>query len=368
MMTKMQWPARYVAAILSVLLIAGAAPAAAVDTKFGGLIFGQYGMYASNVTSGNVGLKGKGEFDITRIYLTGEGKFSPTVKAKLVIEGNGIGNASADTHKANQIFVKNAFLTWAPLEPLSIDLGMIPMPWISYEEKIWGRRFVQKTYMDQQSALSSADKGVGVTYTIPKGYGDVHATFVNGEGYNVQESTSGDGRYKDVALRVSVVPMPENEWVGGVKLHMYVHNGQQASGEAKRRDRYLAGVSYQGSKGHLMYSAFKSYQGNNTSISPTPTAGSYNRRTWGQSVHGSFKFHKSASVFGRFDTFSTEAARLSATNATTSHTDAFNRGILGVDYKLAEGVMVSLNDQWLTPLTGVKKNENQVLLQFEAKF
>jgi hypothetical protein len=145
---------------------------------------------------------------------------------------------------------------------------------------------------------------------------------------------------------------------------MYVHNGQQGSGEAKRRDRYLTGVSYQGPKWHLMYSASRSYQGNNTSVTSAALLGSRNRATWSQSLHGSVKVCKSAAVFGRFDTFSTEAARLAA----TAHTDAFNRGIVGVDYKLAEGVMVSLNDQWLTPLTGVKKNENQVLLQFEAKF
>lgn len=364
-MTKVQWLTRRIAAILSMVLAAGATPAAAADVKVGGVIHGQYGMYASKTNSAGDSVKGKGEFDITRIYLGADAKFSPTVKSKLVLESNGTGNASADTHKANSVFLKQAFMTWTPLESLSIDGGMIPMPWISFEEKIWGRRFVQKTYADQQGTLGSTDKGIGFLYSIPKGYGDVHAVYVNGESYNVQESSfTGNGRYKDAAFRVSVSPMPENEWVGGVKLHMYVHNGQQGAGEAKRRDRYLAGISYQGPKGHLMYSAFKSYQGNNTSTTGIPTVGSINRRTWGQSIHGSVKVCKTASVFGRFDTFSTQASPTSA----TAHTDAFNRGILGVDYKLAEGVMVSLNDQWLTPLTGVKKNENQILLQFEAKF
>ena len=83
-------------------------------------------------------------------------------------------------------------------------------------------------------------------------------------------------------------------------------------------------------------------------------------------------------MFGRYDYFSVEAARLSAVNATTTDTDSFSRGILGVDYKLAEGVTISLNDQWLTPnnrpsgkatpTAQVKNNENQILLQFEAKF
>ena len=369
-MTKVQWSARYIAAILSVVIAAGAAPAAAADVKFGGLIHGQYGMYTSNVNSSNVGLKGKGEFDITRIYITGEGKFSPTVKAKIVVESNGTQvNGSTDAHKANSAFLKErlhyldasrviehrrGYDRDAMGQLRGEDLGPAFRP----EDPPWTSR----------GLLGSADKGLGVLYTIPKGYGDVHAVYVNGEGYNVQEAVSGDGRYKDAAMRASISPMPENEWVGGVKLHMYVHNGQIASGEAKRRDRYLAGVSYQGPKGHLMYSASKSYQGNNTSNTAIPSVGSKNRRTWGQSLHGSIKAGKSASVFGRFDTFSTEAARLSATGATTTHTDTFNRGIIGVDYKLAEGVMVSLNDQWLTPITGVKKNENQVLVQFEAKF
>lgn len=363
-MTKAQWLTRGLVAILSAFVVAGEAPAAAADVKFGGLIYGQYGMYTTRTNSSAVPVRGKGEFDITRIYVSGEAKFSPTVKGKIVIESNGIGTStSSDSHKANSAFLKNAFITWMPLESLSVDVGMIGMPWVVFEEKIWGRRFVQKTYMDQQGLINPSDKGVGVLYTIPKGYGDVQAAYANGEGYNVQETANGDGRYKDAALRISVSPLPESAWVGGVKLHMYVQNGQQGAGEAKRRDRYLAGVSYQGPKGHLMYSASKSYQGNNTATGALPTAGAINRRTWGQSVHGSFKFHKSASVFGRFDHFSVQATSVGA-----AATDGFNRGILGLDYSLAEGVTVSLNDQWLTPLTGVKKNENQVLVQFEAKF
>lgn len=356
------------------LALLAAAPAGAAEVKFGGLVYGQYGMYTSKRASSGAAVRGKGEFDITRIYLIGEGKFSPTVKAKLILEGNGTGTPSADSHKANAVFLKNAFISWTPLEPLSVSLGMIVMPWIVFEEGIWGRRFVQKTYMDQQGLIVPVDKGLGVLYMIPKGYGEVHAAYVNGEGYNVQETVSGDGRYKDLALRVSIAPLPEDELLKGIKLHMYVQNGQQGSGDAKRRDRYLGGISYQGSQGHLMYTASQSNQGNNTAVTSAASAGSNNRRTFGQSLHGSLKVCEAASVFGRYDYFSTEAATLGGLGATSADTDAFRRGILGVDYKLADGVTVSLNDQWLTPITkrwvsgAPKTNENQILLQFEAKF
>ena len=52
--------------------------------------------------------------------------------------------------------------------------------------------------------------------------------------------------------------------------------------------------------------------------------------------------------------------------------EAYYRGTLGVDHKIAEGARISLSDQWLdvdkTDSGSNKFNENQLMAQFELKF
>lgn len=357
--------ARLAAALI--WMVGLAAPAGAADVKLTGLIFGQYAHYISAKDSSDNTVRGKSEFDITRIYMNAEGKFSPKLKGKIVLEGNS--NTATDTgHKSNPVFVKNAFGEYMFHDLVSGTFGMIPTPWIGNEEGIWGRRFVQKTYLDQQSVFASADKGVGVLAKLPKGYGDFHAVYVNGEGYNNLETgtngtgtQNGNGRYKDVTARLTVVPLPEHELLSGIKMHGAVTQGQVQFGDARRRDRYAGGASYQHGMGHLMFSLARSVDGN----------GTRNINTNAYSLHGSLrpiKSFKDASIFARHDFFSKAAT--GATAATS--TDSFTRGIVGVDYKVSEGFRVSVNNQWLKPLTKnnarPKHYESILYTQFELKF
>jgi len=326
----------------------------AAETKLSGVVFGQYAQQLSHKNyKGEIG-KDRSAFSISRIYMTGEAKYSPELKAKVVLEGLSR-EVYVTSGTSNTVFVKNAFGEYLFSEKLSMTFGMIGTPWIGFEEGIWGRRFVQKTLQDQGGVLNSADLGVGALGKLPRGYGDYHFAYVNGEGYNKDELTKGDGRRKDGMLRVSVSPskLLGTANLSALKVHGYVQQGHSKDGHLWLRDRYLAGVSYQTDKYHLMYSYLRGHDGD----------GAGNRVVNSWSAHGSYNLPRDCSVFGRYDRFRRRVA---------AGPEAYYRGTLGVDHKIAEGARISLNDQWLdvdkTDSGSNKFNENQLMAQFELKF
>lgn len=341
MNSRIQRGAACIAAALAALV--AAAPAAA-DVKVGGLVFGQYAHQLSDTNAAGTTGRNRGDFSISRIYLIGEAKFSPEFKAKIVLEGN-------TTGAGNAVFLKNAFGEYQFHENGSVTFGLIGTPWIGFEEGIWGRRFVEKVQTDLEKQLNSADKGVGLLGKFPGGYGDAHLVFVNGEGTTNNELGGESGRHKDGAIRVSLRPVPKLEGLAGLRLHGYFQKGKIQNGDNRVRDRAIGGVSYEPGWGHLMASYFSAKQGN----------GAMDVETEGYSVHGSVKLPKNSSVFARYDSTDPDS---------DIDDDAASRLIFGVDHKLFEGVRISLNDKILNreAETPAKADENQLYLQFEAKF
>ncbi|MEK7288200.1 MAG: hypothetical protein AAB091_06545 [Elusimicrobiota bacterium] len=314
----------------------------AAEVKLSGLIFGQYGQYLSRYDSAGAEVKNRGDFTITRIYMTGEAKFSDALKGKTVLEGN--------TSAGNPVYLKNAFMEYAFCSMASGVFGLIGTPWNGFEEGIWGRRFVQKVHADQEGLLASVDKGVGLLGKLPGGFGEYHATYVNGEGITSAEKTGLNGRHKDAMVRVSVSPMPEGP-LSGLRVHAYAQKGKIADGDFQKRDTYVGAVSQKTDRYHAMASFIQSKKG----------SGAVDVKKAGFSVHGALNFDRGFSVFGRYDGYDPNK---------DADDDSYRRGTVGADYKLADGVRVAVSDQMLTyqTETTVMKNENQLLFQFEAKF
>lgn len=345
--------------LAGILLALGAGAARAADVKFGGLIFGQYAHWLSKRNSSAADARGRSAFSVSRIYVNAEAKFSDKLKGKVVLEGK------TDEATKNLVFLKNAFGEYSFCDHAGMTFGVIGTPWIGFEEGIWGRRFVQKVQLDQEGLLSSADGGVGLIGKLPKGYGSYHMVYVNGEGYNKDELAAGNGRAKDYMTRLTIVPLPEQ--INGVDLsgfnvHTFLQQGHIQSGEARRRDRYVFGASYKHALGYLMYSYYTGAQGD----------GTLNRKIDGWSMHGSVNLPRDFSLFARYDR---NGKAGNGETAASIRSESWNRGIVGVDYKLADGARVALSDQWLTPVkpeaVGTitnKANENQLLAQLELKF
>jgi len=50
---------------------------------------------------------------------------------------------------------------------LWIRLGMHEMPWVPFEEKVWGYRFQGPVFPDREGYLTDSDLGLGVGYACP---------------------------------------------------------------------------------------------------------------------------------------------------------------------------------------------------------
>jgi len=203
---------------------------------------------------------------------------------------------------------------------------------------------VQKIFVDNEKIENAGDKGLGVLWKFPGGYGDLHFTVVNGEGVTAKEKTGFDGRFKDFMGRVTMVPFPKNESLSGLKIHAFVHRGQVEGGPFQARHRMIGAVSYQAASYYLMASYVAGQDGN----------GAADVDVTGYSIHGSLQVLQDVNVFGRMDGYK-------------KSTTEYNRYTVGVDHTLAEGVRVSINDQVVVPTSG-KTYENQMLAQVELKF
>lgn len=327
-----------------------AAPVGAADVKFGGLMFGGYEHNLGRKNSSGADSMGRGEFKINRIYMNADAKFSPKVKGKLTLEGN-------TTTAGNGVFVKYAYGEYALHDLASVTFGLLNNPWNGNEEKIWGRRFVEKVQADLEGKHSSADKGIGLLLKDPKGYAELHATFVNGEGTTAVELSTGPGRYKDWHARLSVAPLKDIDALSGLKVHFYTQQGRIQGGGSRLRDRYIGGASFEQSKFHAMATYIVSLDGDS----------SLNRKSEGWSAHASVKVMKDLALFGRYERFSREATGNTAARAT----DTARRFWLGADYKVAEGVRVSLTDTVYNPIRPIpvaKNNQHLLKADFELKF
>ncbi len=151
---------------------------------------------------------------------------------------------------ANGLYI--AFLKYAYLElqdmglsGLTLQLGQIPTPWISFEDKFIGMRWWSASFTDRNKLLNSADRGLSLSYNLPAKYGEIVLSAVNGEGYKKPEDT----KMKDFMARISVRPVPNMDIVKGIMLHYYIGYGKANTDKTNPdaesvRQRMALGLSF----------------------------------------------------------------------------------------------------------------------------
>jgi hypothetical protein len=339
-------------ATLVALGLGSLTPAFAADVKVSGVIFGQtaYDASGNTLTNNNGQLQTK----ISRIYLNAEAKFSPKVKTKVQLEGNDNISPVGTGTVANMVFLKYAYATYMDLLPgLDVNFGMLPTAWNGNEEKIWNYRYVAKVYLDELKLHNSSDRGLSLTYKMPAELGDAYLGVVNGEGYNKDESAGQDGSYKEYLSRVTFKPLGFVETLEGFKLHGGFTSGQTKSSQHNLRERASAGVSYEHPRGRVMYSY--------TSVlnpAPAPSKNFVHGTAW--SLHGSLKLPGGFSVFARHDEYDADDSKPN---------DLLMFEIFGVDYELAEGVRIAIDNQIKrTEALTLDSETNNVMFHLEAKY
>lgn len=147
-------------------------------------------------------------FYITRAYLGYEYQFSKQFLGKVVIDAGRpttVGTIMVWDSLGNQMFVydaskegsyytmflKFAYLEWAPTSKFKILAGSIPLNHFITQEKFWKYRYVAEMFQDRYLKTSSADLGM-IAYYKPSSVLGFDLAITNGEGFRFNQDKFGD--------------------------------------------------------------------------------------------------------------------------------------------------------------------------------
>lgn len=122
------------------------------------------------------------EFGLTRAYLGYEYNFSKQFYAKIVMD---FGDPKAGSYQMVG-FLKNAYIQYTN-NKLTAYLGVISTTQFKVSEKIWGYRYIDKTFQDAYNFNSSADLGFNIEYEFTD-FLSADFSIINGEGYKRLQS------------------------------------------------------------------------------------------------------------------------------------------------------------------------------------
>jgi hypothetical protein len=116
-------------------------------------------------------------FEITRAYLGYEYSFSKYFSSKVTLDVGdpGVGKLQMTA------YVKNAFLQYKK-NGFAARFGMFAVDEYSLQEKVWGYRYLYKSFQDAYNFSASADLGAAFEYS-PAEFISFDVSVLNGEGY-----------------------------------------------------------------------------------------------------------------------------------------------------------------------------------------
>lgn len=154
------------------------------------------------------------EFAIDRLYVIFVWKLWDRARLRYTLEGGEIrdvdvklsnGTLTKTSNQALGVVTKHLYFEYS--NPLGKDsflrLGLADLPFVPYEEDVWGYRVQGTVFSDRGGYLTSTDLGVAVGGRFAKEYGSWQASLVNGEGWKRSEA----GKHKDMHARLTFNPL-----------------------------------------------------------------------------------------------------------------------------------------------------------------
>jgi hypothetical protein len=353
------------------------------DIKFSGVL---YSFYYYNMTNTQplqnsfpqeklepAGL-GYNQFDIERIYLNVQSQLSENTAFRFttdvyrnaaypgssastvlpVVDSTGKkigtttvpGSANSSYFNGLAIRVKYGYFDWKPAKDITLRMGLQGTPWFDLVEHAWGYRGVQQTAADKNGFLSSADLGFSAGWNFPDKYGSLTGYIFNGSGYTNPELN----RFKDVAAKVEINPMPESETFKGLKLAWFGYWGSNLVTSTLQSSNALANNNM----GFLLwykYDIFNLGVEYDTHTNGTVVAGNVSDSTNTQSVlsiyatiHGPGDL-KDWALFGRLDMYKPTGATIPSGAAASIANTNNTLIIAGLSCDISSKVQLALDYQ-----------------------
>ncbi len=277
------------------------------------------------------------EFENTRAYLGYEYNFSENFYAKVVFD---VGNPKDGAGHELSAFLKNAYLQYKK-DNLKAYFGMISTTQFKVSEKLWGNRYMMKSYQDEYKFNSSADLGVNVDYKFAD-FISADFSVINGEGY---KKIQGDDLLR-YGIGTTINP------VENVVARVFIDQ----SGDNVKQKSLATLVAY--SNGKLTLAGEYNHQSNYKMVE--------GQNQYGTSFYAWYKPKSNWKIFGRYDDLNSEEL-----DGETLPWNINNDGQLilaGVEYSPVKGVKITPNIRFFNPDRVDAENITYLYLNAELKF
>ncbi len=216
-------------------------------------------------------------FEITRAYLGYEYNFSKQWYAKLVLD---VGDPKVGGLQMTA-YLKNAYVQYKDYG-FTVSFGMISTTQFKVSEKIWGLRYIEKSYQDAYKFNASADIGFNIDYKFAD-FISADFSVINGEGYKLIQA--------DDVIRpgLGVTVNPIKKLTARAFVDTY--------GKDVKQQSLATFLAYTGEK--LVVGGEYNYQTNHNRVE--------GQDLYGTSFYATFKAGKRFMVFGRFDDLKSKA-------------------------------------------------------------
>lgn len=193
----------------------------AAETKVHGRLYTHWGL---DVTSD---ADGANEFALGRSYVTVKSKLSDYTSLRITTDLRETEDNKGKTRY--DIIVKYGYIDWKPIfgnEVLKLRFGLQPTPYIDFQNKLWGRRYLSKTVGDKNKYLTSSDLGLSAHIALgEKGnMGSLFLGVYNGTSYS---ALGEENKHKDVILFARLNPFRQNDDLGKTALTGQFYRGTQ---------------------------------------------------------------------------------------------------------------------------------------------
>jgi hypothetical protein len=247
----------------------------------------------SDITNKNNGVANTNNgthFDIKRFYIGVDHKFDDVWSANITTDFT-----YDSTVGATQVFIKKAYLQGKFDDALIMRIGSADMPWIPFDEGVYGYRYIENTLVDRVKYGTSADWGVHLLGS----YGDdlkfeYAFSAVNGAGYKKPGMGLGTNRSEgmDYEGRVDVKYMGFVAAVGGYSGKLGNDHGPGTTFHTAQRFDALLGYVGNGFHAGVEYFSDTNYDTVTNSKSDSGD---------GWEGFASYQFLPEWAVFGRYD-------------------------------------------------------------------
>jgi hypothetical protein len=301
-------------------------------------------------------------FNFSRAHFGYEYQFSKQIMARVVLDAGRptsagpifVRDSSGNPMIVNDystngayytMFLKFAFLEWAPSKKFKIQVGSVVQNHFMAQEKMWKYRFVAPTFQDRYFRTPSGDLGVIAYFKPIEGFGFDFA-ITNGEGFRSDQDMFGDVK---VAAGVDVIINKNFEnrlYYDFQKSEFFMDNEFQQTlsfySGYKKNDKFRIGVEF------------------NLRLNQRNTI---TQNIFGYSLFSSYQWNKRWGTFARFDQVTSNREQLTSTGW-FYHTDGIGF-IGGVNYSPVQKVNLALHYQGFKYKNRNIGNSNSINLSFE---